>query len=282
MASRNDYRDSKFDGLSYYETVTAAVADMSKWGYDVAARLEAWMMRLKLSAERSLPNPEAMVRDLRTKLETDYDKLVERGGLQKRHIGIPRFTIERLKPTMRAELDRRILASANLITLNRQQSIDKTLQRFVGWSTSIPPGGVSGESRSEVKEDVKKSIKQLPFEERRVIIDQSHKLYSAVNNIVATHGGAIAGVWHSHYKEQGYNFRKEHAERNGLYYAIKGNWAIEKGLMNKGAGYYEDIDQVGQLPFCRCYMQYIYGLDRLPDKMLTEKGRQALAALGEI
>ena len=282
MATRNDYRDSKYDGLSYYETVTAAVADMSRWGYDLEARLDAWLIRLKSSAERSMPDPEVLVRDLRKKLETDYDKLVERGGLQKRHVGIPRFTIDRLKPSMRAELDRRIMASASLIRLNRGQAVDKTLQRFVGWSTSIPPGGVSGETRTEVKEDVKKSIKQLPFEERRVIIDQSHKLYSAINNIVATHGGAIAGVWHSHYKEQGYNFRKEHAARNGLYYAIKGNWAIEKGLMNKGAGYYEDIDQVGQLPFCRCYMQYIYGLDRLPETMLTEKGRQALAALDDI
>lgn len=282
MTDRNNYRDSKYDGLSYYETVTAAVADMAKWGFDTEARLEAWLVRLKASAERSMPSPEKLARDLRAKLETDYDKLVERGGLQKRHVGIPRFTIERLKPSMRAELDRRVMASTSLIRLNRQRAVDHTLQRFGGWATSVPSGGVSGETRTKVKEDVKKSIKQLPFEERRVIIDQSHKLYSAINNIVATHGGAIAGIWHSHYKEKGYNFRKIHAERDGKFYAIKGNWAIQKGLMNKGAGYYEDMDQVGQEPFCRCYMQYIYGLDRLPDEMLTEKGRAALAELDNI
>lgn len=282
MASSNDYRDKRYDGRSYYETVTAAVADISENGFDTEERLEMWLRRLNASATKSMPTPEAMTRNLKQKLTADYTKLVDRGGLQKRHVGIPKFTVDRLKPQMRAELDRRIMASTQLIKLNREQAIAKTLQRFGGWASSVPPGGVSDETRNEVKEDVKKSIKQLPFEERRVIIDQSHKLYSAVNNIVATHGGAIAGIWHSHYKERGYNFRIQHAERDGKYYAIKGNWAIESGLMNKGAGYYEDMDQVGQEPFCRCYMQYVYGIDRLPDEMLTEKGRAALKEVENI
>lgn len=276
METRDSYQSKSFDGLSYYETVTAAVADMSKYGFDSESRLDVWLRRLKDSAEKTLPKPEALTRDLRQRLETDYHKLVEQGGLQKRHVGIPRFTLDRLKPKMRAELDRRVMASANLIRLNRDRAVSATLQRFAGWASSVPPEGVSAETRTKVKDDVRKSIKQLSFEERRVVIDQSHKLYSAINNIVATSNNAIAGVWHSHYKEQGYNFRKEHAARDGNYYAIKGNWAIERGLMNKGAGYYEDIDQVGQEPFCRCYMQYIYSIDRLPDSMLTNKGREAL------
>jgi hypothetical protein len=66
---------------------------------------------------------------LRAGLGAIYRRLVERGGVARYHPEIARFTIQRITPRLRAEFDRRILASANLIKLNRQQAIDKTLQR---------------------------------------------------------------------------------------------------------------------------------------------------------
>lgn len=50
-----------------------------------------------------------------------YDMQVGRAGALKRHHGISRFTLNYLEPKLRTELDRRILASADLIQLNRKK-----------------------------------------------------------------------------------------------------------------------------------------------------------------
>lgn len=262
---------------TFIEILTDAINDFCEYGFDKSSRLEEWSKKLRASALAGLASEAETVTKLRTALTSDYDKLVAKGGIEKRHKGVPRFTVDKLRPQLRAELDRRIMASASLIKLNRQRAVDHTLQRFGGWATSIPTGGVTAEKRSEVKKSVAKSIKQLPFEERRVIIDQGHKLNAAINNVVATAGGAIAVIWHSHWREINYDYRVQHKKRDGLVYALKGNWALEKGLMNKGDGYYEDMDQVGQEPFCRCWCTYLYNLRDLPPEMLTEKGKTALA-----
>ena len=273
-----DYLDENlWRGKTYYQIITAAVADLTEFGFDSAKRVEVWTERIRNAAKASMVPTSTLERNLRQALTTNYTKLVTKGEVLKKHKGIPRYTLDKVKPELRAELDRRIMASASLIKLNRDRAVDHTLQRFVGWATSIPPDGVPAEKRQEIKATIAKSIKQLPFEERRVIIDQSHKLTGAINNIVATNGGAIAAVWHSHWREINYDYRKQHKERDQKVYALKGNWAIEKGLMNKGAGFYEDMDAVGQEPFCRCYVTYLYHLRSLPNDMLTEKGREMLA-----
>src|SRR5207247_2394734 len=105
--------------------------------------------------------------------------------------------IDQIKPALHAELERRIMASADLIKLNRKAAIEKTVQRFSGWATSVPPGGTRATDKKKEKDSIKKSLKSLPFEERRVIIDQSHKFVANLNEIVAKDGGAIAGRWHS-------------------------------------------------------------------------------------
>lgn len=277
MSYPSDYSDDRlWQGKTYHQIITAAVADLAEYGFDSSERVEVWATRIREAARRYMVPEETLQRQLRQSLSANYDKLVTKGGLFKSHQGVPRFTVDKLKPELRAELDRRIMASTTLIKLNRDRAVDHTLQRFGGWATSIPPGGVPAEKRQEIKTNIAKSIKQLPFEERRVIIDQGHKLNSAINNIVATSGGAIACMWHSHWREINYHYRVQHKERDQKVYALKGNWAIEKGLMNKGAGFYEDMDAVGQEPFCRCYVAYIYNLRDLPPDMLTEKGKATL------
>lgn len=283
MSKYTDYQNASYDGRSYFETVTDAVSDIADFGFDSIERLETWATRIRDAADRTLSTPDELVKDLSRRLESDYDKIVTKEGIKKTHAGVSSFTIERLKPELRAELDRRVMASAQLIKLNREEAIQKTVRRLSGWATSIPPGGVMAESKNEVKNDIKKSIKQLPFEERRVIIDQSHKLFSAINNIVAEDAGAIAVRWHSHWKEQGYKFRVQHKMRDGHIFLLKRSWAKDKGFVKANKdGYYEDIDGFGQEPFCRCYGSYIYDIEDLPEDMITEKGREALKAIGDL
>ena len=185
-------------------------------------------------------------------------------------------------------MDRRILASADLIKLNRTAAINKTVQRFSGWATSIPVqdyvgGGLSASSRSGIvanAQHIQKSAEQVDYEARRVMIDQSHKLIANIDNIIATGNNAIAAEWHSHWRQPGYDYREDHKERDKLVYLIRGNWAQKNGYVKAGpAGYLDEITQPGEEVFCRCYVTYLYNLRSIPENMLTQKGSKFLESM---
>ena len=265
--------------MTFYEVITAAVRDISDNGYD-PIRVDGWLRQIQQAAERDMVSPEVLDRTLRASLEGLYKRYVERGALLQYSPGVSRFTLDKIKPQLRAELDRRIMASAQLIKMNREEAIQKTLRRFAGWSTSIPQGGSDVVEKNEVKSDIKKSLKQLPFEERRVLIDQGHKFTAAISETLASDGGAIAAVWHSNWRQRNYNYRKDHKERDLKVYAVRGNWAQKKGLMRAGPdGYTDEITKPAEEPFCRCHYQWLYHLRELPEDMLTEKGCNELLRL---
>jgi hypothetical protein len=265
-------------GRGFYEILRLAISDITEHGFDSSGRLTFWTEQLRQAAMRTVMPLWRMEALLKTGLSAIYRRLVERGQIVRYHPGIERFTVARVAPHLRAELDRRILASADLIKLNREQVIAKTLQRFQGWATSIPGGGSDATSKQQTAKEVRKALARLPFEERRVLIDQGHKFTANLSNILAQDGGAIALIWHSHWRQAGYDYREDHKERDGHVYAIRGNWAMQRGLMRAGeAGYYEDITAVGEEVFCRCYAQYLYTLRDLPKDMLTKRGAEELA-----
>jgi hypothetical protein len=263
----------------FYRVLTDAINDLTEYGFDSQKRLDEWVKKLAVTARQAMVPESVVLNMLRDQLGSIYRRLVDRGGLKLRHKGISEYTLAAIKPKLHMELERRILASANLIKLNRESSIARTLQRFTGWATSIPPGGTDLGKRRETKMRVRKGVASLPFEERRVIVDQGHKLVAAIQEIVATDGGAIGGVWHSHWREAGYDYREDHKERDGKFFVLRDNWAIKRGFMKlAGAKYLDEVTAPAVEPFCRCYMTYAYSLRDLPKKMLTVKGRDALAA----
>lgn len=264
-------------GNTYYDVLTAAINDIAENGYDSIERISFWQKRLKEAAERTMASTAQMEQMLRDALAAIYHRMVEQGKVAQYHQGVARFTIEKIRPQLRAELDRRIVASADLIKLNRQAAMEKTLQRFSGWATSIPAGGSDAAKKGEAKKGIRKAMQSLPFEERRVLIDQSHKLTASISEILAKDGNALAGVWHSHWRQAGYNYREDHKERDQQVYLLEGSWALEQGLIKVGpAGWYKNITSVGEEPFCRCYMTWIYNLHDVPSNMITVKGKAAL------
>ncbi|SDH09751.1 hypothetical protein SAMN05216466_10788 [Paraburkholderia phenazinium] len=261
---------------TFQEVLTEAVRDISENGYDDLTRINEWLKRLRIAALVDLPTEE----EVRTRMELAMDAVFRRNftktAMLRHHPGVPLFTIERIKPQLRSELDRRILASVNLIKINREQAVEKMLQRASGWATSIPDGGSRVVDKIDVKEGIAKSIKQVRYEERRVTIDQGHKLISSINAVIAQQTGAIAAEWNSRWKRPGYDYRKDHKERDGKIYAIRGSWAMEQGLINKGDGYTDEITAPAEEVACQCSYTYLNALRELPDRMLTEKGRKLL------
>jgi hypothetical protein len=263
---------------TFFQVITDAINDIAEYGYESDERLTYWIEEIRRAATTDMVSEEALTEQLRRVLGATYQRLVEDGGILHRHSGVDRYTLQRIAPHLHAELNRRILASADLIKLNRAQAINDTIQRFQGWATSVPRGGTNQVNRREEKRNIRKSLTSLPFRERRVIIDQGHKLSSAVSAIVAEDAGAIAARWRSHWKQLGYDYREDHKERDQKVYAIRDSWAHQRRFMKPGmSGFTDEMTQPGEEVYCRCYYVYIYNLRDLPDNMLTGRGRDALA-----
>lgn len=269
---------------TFLETLSEALTHFAKTGYVSQTELEDWTTRLRLSLKFNLKPMPDMEKYVRKVMENTYNKLVLQNGITKQSQFVSRFTIDKIKPELHSELNRRILASTSLIKLNRDQCVEMVLRRFQGWATAQPPGGskVGSKDKGKAKREISTPYQRLPFQERRVVIDQNHKLSATINDLVAVSGGAIAAVWHSHVDQPGYDYRVTHAERNDKFYLIRNSWAQQKGLVKPGkAGYTDEITQPGEEVYCRCYYRYIYSLNRLPEEMLTKKGQASIAAFGK-
>lgn len=261
------------------DLIRESVRDFVEKGWSLAL-MRFWQKRLEQSlfTYRDTSEPE---RRLAKSLSELFDRKTRPNALVKIHPGIDKFTLSRISPNLRGELDRRIMASADLIRLNRTQAIERTLQRFAGWSTSVPSTGSAITDIRETAAHIAKPLRSLPFEERRLFIDQGHKMISNVQYTLALQTEAIAVRWNSQWRQINYDFREEHKERDGKVYALRGNWAIEAGFMNEGEGYLEDEELFGELINCRCFGTYYRNLRDLPTEMLTKKGREELERVRE-
>lgn len=262
----------------FLRVLTDAINDLSRHGYDDIERLDRWMAKLRATLELTLQSREEMEKKLLQALKAIFQKQVEEEGALTAHPGVEAFTLARLKPQLRDELDKRIRASVDLIRLNREEAINKTMRRFAGWATSVPEGGAAEPKKRETKDEIKRGIAGLGYIERRVIIDQGHKLTSSINAIIAENADAIAGKWHSHWRQPNYDYREDHKERDEVVYLFRSSWARDQGLVKAGpGGFVDDITQPGEEVNCRCFYEYIYNLRDLPDDMLTAKGKRLLA-----
>ena len=234
--------------------------------------------QLRLALDRSVPSDAEQLERVKKVLSASMKKALTPHRLGKAHPDVSAITIQHIQPYFRTELERRIMANADLIKLNRSQAIDKTLQRFAGWASSVPIKGSDAIDRREVRSDIGKSVRQLDYERRRREIDQGHKMIASIDAVIAMQSGAIAMRWHSNFRMAGYDYREDHKERDGKWYAIRGNWALEDGLMVVGPnGYSDEITQPAEEVYCQCSAVWSRNLRKLPPDMLTKKGEAYLA-----
>jgi hypothetical protein len=254
-------------------------------GVEDVGAMQQWMRKVEEAVREAMLTPAQLDAMLKKDFMGRLNSVVGKIALTN-HKGVSRFTVQNIHPRLRAMVDQRILMSANLIKLNRDEMIGKTLHRMMGWLSSIPAAERGRIQRAKLKENFNKPLASLPFLERRVMIDQGYKLTSAINAAVAEEGGAIAAQWYSHYRQEGYDYREEHKLRDelthkgGKVYMIRDSWAIKQGLAKKGPlPWLDEIDQAGELPYCRCHLSYLYHLRQLPIENLTQKGLDALKAV---
>ena len=245
-------------------------------GFHSEGDLQQWLMKLHAALDREVPTDRYFKAQLDAALGRIFRREIK-SGIAKRVPGVSRYTLDRLAPALRAELDRRIFAGADLIKLHRQAAVLKTLQRFQGWVSSVPPHGIAGTNFREVTREIIKPTAQVRYEARRVAIDQGAKLSAAVAHTVAKGAGAVAGIWYDRGQfDKSYQARPEHLARSGKLFLVRDSWALDEGLIAKRkVAYYDDLpDQAAVLPFCSCYMTWITSLQELPETLLTAKGRE--------
>lgn len=258
--------------MTYYQRIRQIVRKAIEEGpseelyIELLAAIEAYEPHINVTAQ----------------LQKIYVKEVERGGLLKTNKGVTAWELASISPQLRDELNRRIMFSVSLIKQNKMKATETTLQRFNGWLSSLPAVPEVRETQidnlSDISRGIGKPLAELPYDERRVAIDQSQKLIANLNQITAYDCGAIGAYWHSHWRQAGYDYREDHKELSGKFYVIKNSPAMQEGLVKKGGHEYLDElpEQPGEAIFCRCYYEYIYRLGRVPEECLTQKGKEAL------
>jgi hypothetical protein len=254
-----------------------ALRYFSDHGFTSATTLADYLLRLHRALEIELPTDAKTKADISGILGKVFDRELKT-GIAKRVPSVSRYTIDRVAPALRAELDRRIFASVDLIKLNKAAATQKTLQRFSGWVTSVPAGGMAKPDIRDVAQEILKPSKQVRFEARRVAIDQGAKLSQNVAKVVSIHAGAIAGIWHDRGQyDKSYDYRPDHLERSGKFFLVRDSWAMNEGLIAKrGLQYMDEITEPAQEIYCSCWYRYISSLNDLPETLLTAKGREWL------
>lgn len=261
--------------MNLQELLAAAIRHFAQHGYLNPAEVEEWSHRIQQAAD----DPAALAAEgerVRRMLEGSFKRAFGKGSIRRAHKNIQPWAADRLIPDARAELERRIYAAIDLIRLNKAEATAKTVQRFKGWVTAVPPGGLPDVAVAPIKKDMSKAAREVRWVARRVAVDQTAKMLSNVNDIVATGAGAIAGRWDATF-EIARQHRPEHAKRHNLIYVIRDGWADRDGLIKHPHGYVDEHDMPAWLINCRCDYEYLYELDDLPAEMLTPKGREALA-----
>ena len=154
--------------------------------------------------------------------------------------------------------------------------LSETLNAFL---ELIPKGGTQDKSIiSQITNVKREALAIIEWDDLFFILS---RLYfpAAVSQIVAEASGAIASEWYCHGRyDQSDNSCPEHLKRHGNIFMVRDNWAQKAGYCKPGAaGYNDEITQPAEEVGCRCFWVYKYGLRKLPEDMLTEKGRDFVA-----
>lgn len=129
---------------------------------------------------------------------------------------------------------------------------------------------------SQVKQEAKSLLK---WDDLFGVLKQG-SLVSELQYVFDLERRPIAAVWR--YCEQDEDvegpLKPDHKVRNDVVCAVRGNWAVQEGLMivPNTAEYIDDVTRPGQELGCQCYLEWKFGLRDLPNDWVTDKGRSSL------
>jgi len=251
--------------LSVKAVVRNAVLDVLAQGYENARHDWAWWILLALRSEKKPSTAKQS-------LQSSYKKASSYQAARRIAPHISQSQHEQIQYRLADQLAGRIRTTEDIINMHRQAAEIDVQRRFEGWASSNP--NPNSTNPRIVVADIVKPVADIKRKSKAVIKDQSHKMLQLINNTIAIDSNAIAGIWHSNFREPDYNYRDEHKEHDirKTVFLLPNNWATKAGLAKKT----KDV-QPGELPYCACsYGHYLYKLKDIPERLLTELGKQAV------
>ena len=143
----------------------------------------------------------------------------------------------------------------------------------------VPAGGSRDKALKSRISEIKSELRALIKWDQLFDIYKQGNFAAEVEYVFKLESNPIAAVWRysSHDEEGEYQKTYNHKQRDGHFYTVRSNWALEKALMKVGPdGYLDEISRPQQELGCMCYLTWIYHLRDLPNSMVTELGTSEL------
>lgn len=223
-------------------------------------------------------------------LKRGYNVFIK-DGFKDTHRGLRGWKLRDLRPKLEKELRARINFSNSLIQLTNSEHSRKINQRFIGW-TSSKGEDTSAKGLAEALQ-IGATFTKARRHQKRVLGDQTRKMLSNFDSIVAEEHKAIAFIWKTRRDNRvvgnpsGKNpkvtnpeVHGDHYHRQDKLYFLHDTWVIKKKLVDTRSKQFAWADfkdgMPGQPINCRCYATYIYDLGDIPEELLTDLGEKYL------
>lgn len=198
--------------------------------------------------------------------------------------GLKGWRLEKIKPALRKEYKKSLLANILLITTQNESMMSLLRSRFTDW--------ILKSSRDQNADSLKKALDitqataKVNKRVNMIIKDQTRKSLNTYDEVVAKEYEAIGFIWNTRrdkkvvgnptglYPGNGNEKHRNHYERQGKFYFYKDTWAIKKGLINtkaKNFKWAEFEDGMPGIPInCRCFAYNIYDIEDVPKEFLKK------------
>lgn len=139
----------------------------------------------------------------------------------------------------------------------------------------VPDGGTRDKTIKSKIAEIKRELRFLVKWNRLFYTYKARSFPAEVEYlfVLASHD-PLAAIWeYSDLDAQGeYQMTYNHQQRAGRVYAVRGSWAIAKGLMKVGqAGYLDEISRPGQEIGCMCSLRWVTSLASVPPEMQARR-----------
>jgi hypothetical protein len=172
---------------------------------------------------------------IRKKLEGAVKRAFSASSIKRKHPKIEEWSILSMRPEMQAALDQRTWEALALARGRRDIEVDESMQRFLGFVSSVPSAGMEEVKKLRMEAERIAGPVAKPWSAKHIAVDQTNKLIGNLNHTIATGSAAIGGFWDALKGEIPRDNRENHLGwgKDELFFSIRGNWAEEKGWVNK-------------------------------------------------
>ena len=129
--------------------------------------------------------------------------------------------------------------------------------------------------RASAISEIRREVRSLAKWDALFFTLKAASFPAEIGYVLDRQGGPIAAMWRYSPLDENvdYPVDHDHAHRDSQIYAVRGNWAMEKGLMKVGAaGFLDDIDLPKREIGCMCRIVWLFALRDLPEVMLVHQG----------